>query len=407
MKKISLILFLFNLIFVCLVSTNDAQQPSKVQHEAGEFIGRGDIKGAIAALDKAIEQRKDLFDAYKLRSDLRSMTGDFAGALADLSAAIDLKSDGSLYQHRAMMRMNLRQDSSLILKDLDAAIAAGKNIESVYTLRAMIKRQAGDEAGAIADYQTAIGLRPDFAQAHVGLASIYLLRRDDEKAAAVLENFVGIYENASAETKTIDGDVISSAETKTINGKILASGSTMLPPIVAEKGDAKTTVRTMQGVVIIDSGQTRRDAPMSQEGLDKMSDDFGQTKNVALAYSNLASIYRERKDYDRAFAAVEKALKIDRTDFGAYETRGKINADKGDFQQAIADFDRTLKMMPGNFFTYLERGAAFLMLGRDAEAQRDFDSFLTASPFPNEKEIVDKRVEATLKRRAEIESQPK
>lgn len=408
MKKFTLIFFLFNLIFICLVNANDAQQPSKVQREAGEFIGRGDVRGAIAALDKAIEQKKDLFDAYKLRSNLRSMTGDFTGAIADLSAAIELKADdGSLYQHRAMMRMNLRQDSSLILKDLDAAIAAGKKIESIYALRAMIKRQAGDEAGAIADYQTAIGLRPDSAQAHVGLASIYLLKRDEEKAAAILENFINIYENASGETGMVDGKVIDSAETKTIDGKILASGTTMLPPIVPTENGAKS-VGVMQGVVIIGNRrETRGSAPVSQEEMDKMSESFSQTKNVALAYSNLASIYRERKDYDRALNAVERALKIDRTDFGAYETRGKINADKGDFVRAIADFDRTLEMMPGGFFTRLERGAAYLMLGKEAEAQKDFDDFLKSFPFPNGKELVAKRVEETLKRRAQIESELK
>ncbi len=62
---------------------------------AGNFIE------AIRILDKDIRDNKHLGPSYVLRGDIKKMTGDFPGALADLDKAIALNSnDGSLYRRR-------------------------------------------------------------------------------------------------------------------------------------------------------------------------------------------------------------------------------------------------------------------------------------------------------------------
>jgi Tfp pilus assembly protein PilF len=169
MKKILLTLLL-------IISSGGfvfAQEDSKAIKKAAESLDRGDVNGAIAVLNKAIEKGENTFEIYRVRAMLHAMTGNIEAEFRDVSKAIELKStDGALYKQRAGLRMFLRHDSALILNDLDLAIANGQKVERVYGMRAMMRRQKGDVEGALADYQTALGLNPDSAAATVGLASL-------------------------------------------------------------------------------------------------------------------------------------------------------------------------------------------------------------------------------------------
>ena len=132
MKKVSR-LFLPLIIFCLVTLAAFAQKTNDAVSSAGELLNRGDIRGAISILDKAVKKKKDLLEVYKMRSFLRLMVGDFEGGLSDLNNAVEIKSDdGELYEIRAWRRLDLRQDNALILKDLDSAIAYGRKIEKNY-----------------------------------------------------------------------------------------------------------------------------------------------------------------------------------------------------------------------------------------------------------------------------------
>src|SRR5690242_14761894 len=75
---------------------------TKTAEEAGRKLRSGDRAGAIAILDAAIQKGKDLNEAYAFRANIRSTSGDYDGAIADYTAAIELSpSDADLYQRRA------------------------------------------------------------------------------------------------------------------------------------------------------------------------------------------------------------------------------------------------------------------------------------------------------------------
>ncbi|HSK71231.1 MAG TPA: tetratricopeptide repeat protein, partial [Pyrinomonadaceae bacterium] len=345
---------IFSLFLIAVLALgSSAQNPTKSTREAAQLLNRGDVRGAIGVLDKAIEDRKDLFEAYKMRAFLRPMTGDFAGAVDDLSKAIEIKPDeGALYERRAWLRSRLRQDGSLILKDLDLAIAYGRKVEKVYTMRATVKRDSGDLEGAINDYQTAIGLRLDFAQAHVGLALAHLRSRDEDKAVAVLENFLSGYENSLVKNPKVKGEVVAQSE---------------IMPLPTVSKDGTTGVST----IVIQSGAPRR-MPSSPEEAEKINDQIEQAKNTAVAYTNLAGIYERRGELKKAMETIEKALAIDATDAFPLGVRGKIKSSQKDYAGAVEDLNVAIAKMPFSPQNYLERGIALLMLGREAEAQKDF-----------------------------------
>jgi tetratricopeptide (TPR) repeat protein len=375
MKKFTLYLLLLCAVFVFPLGVY--AQKSEATAKALELMTQGKFKDAIAALDKAVGKNKDLYQVYKLRASLKRMTGDFAGASNDYSLAIEQKSDdGELYEQRAMMRLYTRQDAALILADLDAAIANGRKHEKVYSTRGMIKTQLRDYDGAIADYETAIGLRPGFAGAYMGLSSVYGITRQEEKSAEVLEKFIAIVENSDTKPESVKGEVVAS------------SGAVPVPNISGDKNASMT-----ENSVIIKGIESKQMTEMQSSPMDINSkvDQLEQSKNTASAYSSLASVYQRRKDLERASELVEKSLKIDPSNFSALEVRGKIRTDSGDYKGAISDFDAALKIMPNMSMVYMSRGLAKLLAGSEADAQKDFDKYLQL--FPSGKPYLDQEIE--------------
>ena len=374
MKKFNL----FALLLVTLLSFSIVinAQKSDATAKALELMSQGRFKDAIAALDKAVGKNKDLYQVYKLRASLKRMTGDLSGAFEDYNLAIEQKSDdGELYEQRAMMRLYTRQSADQILSDLDAAIANGRKHEKVYATRGMIKIQLRDFDGAVADYETAIGLRPDYAVAYLGLSTVYGISRQEEKSAEILEKFIAIVENSDKQPEPVKGEVVAT------------SGAVPMPNI---SGDKNTSVT--EGAVIIKGLESKQmtDAQTPAVDINTKVDRLEQSKNTASVYASLAAFYQRRKDSEKASAMVEKSLKIDPNNYSALEVRGKIFTDSGDYANALRDFDAAIKMMPNMAPIYLSRGIAKLLAGKEAEAQKDFDKYLQI--FPNGKPYLDQEV---------------
>lgn len=352
-----------------------SQSPSGANPKALDAMTKGNFRVAIQILDEDIVENRNRFHSFRLRSDLKRMTGDFSGAFADLNKAIEIKADdGTLFQQRSDLRMILRHDMNLVLTDLDLAIANGVKHEKVYSSRGMIREFTGDLDGSILDYQTAIGLRPDLAQAHLGLSSAYQRKGDDDKSLEVLENFVTAIETSSKRIRAVKGTV-----TATI--------SVDLPSLSDDK------IKAGQ-ISVITRSEDGRGGPPTMEEMQRRNERLEQSKNTATAYFNLASLYDKKAEYEKAFETVEKGLAIDPTDFYGYETRGRIRIGLKLYQEALADLNRAIGMMQGIGGMYLSRGIVYLMLDKKSEAERDFEKFLRL--FPQGQKELERRMKLAL-----------
>ena len=67
---------------------------------------------------------------------------------------------------------------------------------------------------------------------------------------------------------------------------------------------------------------------------------------------------RER-EFERALADVNAAIRLDPSLAMAYNARGLINSKKGELDGALSDYNETLKLDPRNAAAYNNRGLVY------------------------------------------------
>jgi tetratricopeptide (TPR) repeat protein len=118
----------------------------------------GDFKGAIADYTKAIELKPDYAEAYFSRGYARKSQGDLGGAMGDYTKAIELKPDFAwAYNNRGWCKF-LKNDFAGAISDADKAIQIDSKKHSFYDTRSWARYEQGDVAGALEDCEQAISL---------------------------------------------------------------------------------------------------------------------------------------------------------------------------------------------------------------------------------------------------------
>lgn len=367
-----------------LVTVADAQMnKSEYTRRAAERLGKGDRAGAIAILDKAIEQRKDLDETYAMRAHLRMSAGDLDGAIADFTEAIKLAPNNArLYEVRASFR-GFKRDYAGALQDYDAAIAHGFKTEKVYVGRAGIKQYMGDVEGAITDYRFALALNPMLASAHIGLS--WTLERKGEVAAAIvqLQEFLDRYEGKR-------GGKSSSLPGLTQTGQGV--------PIKREGKEADGAQVFMESREFATPSEIGSHADAARQEA-KLEQHF----NLVQAYASLGRLYAQKDDLERALESYEKGLKINKNDPYLHKLRGEARIKRGDLQGAIEDLTFVANSPMGGIASSLDKGLLLLLQGREAEAEKEFARHLEM--YPAAKKYMNRRIEEAKKLRAQ-QTQP-
>jgi len=111
-----------------------------------------------------------------------------------------------------------------------------------------------------------------------------------------------------------------------------------------------------------------------------LQSDRTSSGNRAVAYSNRGIAYADKKDYDRAIADFNEAIKINPNLAIAYNNRGSAVQSKGDYDRAIADYSEAIRINPNYAVAYSNRGNLYQAQGRRKEAIADFRRALAIDP---------------------------
>ncbi len=123
----------------------------------------------------------------------KAKNGDLDGALADFDRAIEVNAkDDAAYYNRAQAK-RLKKDAGGAVADYTRAIELGSKNPAAYNNRGNARAENNDRDGAIADYTSAIELKPDYARAYYNRAVTKQAKGDatgaeaDSKAAEKLD----------------------------------------------------------------------------------------------------------------------------------------------------------------------------------------------------------------------------
>ncbi len=114
-----------------------------------------------------------------------------------------------------------------------------------------------------------------------------------------------------------------------------------------------------------------------QHQLDKAAEEYltSVTINPYLAvdaYSNLAAIFVDLGEYDRAVEYFTKLLYLNASDHLVYANRANAYALKGAYAQAVGDYTTAAALAPWDSRFYLRRGTVFLKQRDARSAAADF-----------------------------------
>jgi tetratricopeptide (TPR) repeat protein len=152
--------------------------PAPSEASDGDLVNRGikkakngDLDGAIADFDRAMQLNPKDDAPYYNRAQARRLKNDTAGAIADYTRAIELGSTNpAAYNNRGNARAE-NNDRDGAIADYTRAIELKPDYARAYYNRAVAKKDKGDAGGAAADFKRARELDPELSEESVADSS--------------------------------------------------------------------------------------------------------------------------------------------------------------------------------------------------------------------------------------------
>ncbi len=254
----------------------------------------GDFQGAIADYSKAIEINPSFEDALYNRADSKYKLEDYLGAISDLSKLIEINpSDDQAYNNRGNAKESL-EDYSGAIADYTKAIEINPNYAEAYSNRGIVKKNLGNFEEAIADYTKAIDINPNYAEAYY----------NSGLSKCELGDFEG---EISDYTKAIEID-----------------------PIYID--------------AYLNRGVAKKNLGSFEEAIVDYTKAIEIDPTYKTAYINRGNAKRNLEDYAGAIADHTKAIEIDPTSTEAYLNRASAKVDLEDFEGTITDLKKAKEL---------------------------------------------------------------
>ena len=255
------------------------------------------------------------------------------------------------------------------IEDFDTAINLAPDFADAYINRGYGRQELGDFEGAIEDYDTAIRLGKDYAYVYFnrGVAKAELgdkkgAIKDYDRAIRFDPVYVDAY-NRRASAKSDLGDNKGSVEDYNTVIRLKPDKDLLIVAYV-NRGVVKSNSADAKGA-IEDYNTVIRLKPESDL--------------LALAYVNRASAKSDLGDNEGAIEDSNTAMRLKPGDTilaAAYNIRGKEKSAQGENIDSIVDFDKAIQLKPNHAEFYYNRGVANTALGHTSTAEIDLKTAL-------------------------------
>ncbi len=360
-----------------LLSTQaaDAQSAQGFIKRGYAKFNKGDYKGAITDLDKAISINPESYIAYTLSGAIKSQLKDYDAAILDYTKAIGINpNDSDIYYFRGQAKIENSELSNQIstplsdsknplirirksaINDYSIAIRLEPEEAKYYDKRAFAKFLIGDYQGAL----------NDFNQALLFDSNDYTLYR----RIGITKNVSGDNEGACKDfKKAIDGgdDLAIQLYNENCQDKTSDSGN-------QEFNDrALSMIAWAKGV---ENEKTGKD----QEAIRDFTRAIELDPGNKYAFNSRALTKGKLGDYEGAIEDYTKGLEIDPEDPLMYRNRGVDKAILEDYTGAISDYNKVIEITPDDSYAYYLRAGLKSDLGDYQGATSDYNKAIELDP---------------------------
>jgi tetratricopeptide (TPR) repeat protein/S1-C subfamily serine protease len=359
------------------------------------------LEEALIAIDKAIDIEKNSqqenANLYSEKGVILSNLKRYGEAEVAYNQAIKRNPRSSFYNNRGLLYYE-EGKPDLAVADYNKAIALNPNLAQAYNNRGLLYYEEGKPELALADWNKAIDLNPNFAGAYNNRGLLYyeegssdLALADWNKAIDLNPNFAGAYNNRGLlYYEEGSSDLALADYNKAIDlNPNLAQAYTNRGLLYYHQGSPELALTDYNKAIDLNpnlaQAYTNRGLLYDDQGSPELAlTDYNKAislnPNFALAYYNRGIVYQRQGKLDLALADYNKAIDLNPNLAQAYNNRGALYKDQGKPELALADYNKAIDLNPNEAKAYYNRGILYYSQGSPELALADYNKAIDLNP---------------------------
>ncbi|WP_309738743.1 trypsin-like peptidase domain-containing protein [Chamaesiphon sp. OTE_20_metabat_361] len=291
----------------------------------------------------ATQPRNTAADDSFVTAATKFRQGDYPGAIAGFDRAIATKPNyTAAYIARAEANLYL-ENGAEVIRDANLALRSDPKSADAYALRGAGKIGSGDSEGAFADLDRAISLNPRNSRSYLYRGYAQMQYADPTQALRSINQAIAIDLNL--------GDAYSvRAVAKYLLGDPQGAESDFQRALQINQKSFLTYV--YRGFIQVNAG--------NKAGFNDLATGIAISPNNPLGYSLRGQAYSSIKDYNRAIAQFDIALKLKPNYDSVYAYRGIVRMQQQQFSQGLADVEKALQINPNSEAGYQGRAVYYI-----------------------------------------------
>lgn len=333
---------------------------------------------ALADLGKAIEMDSGDVEALALRAFLYIQAQQWDLAKADVESAVAADPEAAATLWAQALWQTYQHDEKQAQELINRAITLQDYRPEFYVVRAQTYPLTTQHTEALADFDKALELLPDFAPAVAGRDQLLFNRNElkdaDKEAERIEKLWPNWYGSDSLLVMSYNNDYLYTKATETADKMVkdhptISDGYILRAHVLNSQHKFKDAIPDLEKALELDpqSLAARYGLAVAYTGQKEYDKALEVVKKLmeldpdsAIPYVLRAQVYIQQAEYTKATQDIQEALKIDPKNVAALMVSARLNMHDNDLIQAINDCNTAMEVAPSDPDPYVMRSQIYI-----------------------------------------------